>query len=55
MKEDLAIKEIREVREKISKKFSNSPKKLVEHYIDLQEQHKNKVFEIKEPQAEYNA
>ncbi len=54
MKDDLAIKEIRDVRKKISKKFSNSPIKLVEHYIDLQKKHKNRIFAVKEPKIKYN-
>ena len=40
MKEDAAIKEIRDTRKKISAEFNNSPVKLVEHYIKLQERYK---------------
>ena len=43
MKEDIAIKEVRDVRRRISAKYENSPKKLVKHYIALQKKHSRKI------------
>ena len=43
MKEDKAIKEIRDTRKKISVEFNNSPVKLVEHYIELQKRYRTSV------------
>ena len=43
MKEDIAIKEVRDVRRKISARYGNSPKKLVKHYIALQKKHSRKI------------
>jgi hypothetical protein len=36
MKENEAIKEIREIRKKISARFDHDPKKLVEYYKEKQ-------------------
>ena len=59
MKEDAAIKEIRDTRKKISAEFNNSPVKLVEHYIDLQKKYKISgsatVPILSEKSAEYSA
>jgi hypothetical protein len=44
MQDDPAIARIREVRHRISKQFDHDPKKLVEHYMRLQEQHKERLL-----------
>jgi hypothetical protein len=41
---DAVIDEIREVRRRISARFDHDPKKLVEHYIDLQERHGERLI-----------
>ena len=44
MQDDPAIRRIREVRHRISKQFDHDPKKLVEHYMRLQEPHKDRLL-----------
>ncbi|HEV7644589.1 MAG TPA: hypothetical protein VGO50_11645 [Pyrinomonadaceae bacterium] len=44
MKSDKAIEEIRKVRKEISAEFDNDPKKLIEHYIELQDQYKERLI-----------
>jgi hypothetical protein len=44
MQEDPVIVSIREVRHRISKQFDHDPKRLVEHYMRLQEQHKDRLL-----------
>jgi hypothetical protein len=44
MQDDPAIIRIREVRHRISKQFDHDPKKLVEHYMRLQEQYKDRLL-----------
>ena len=39
VKEDIAIERIREVRHKISAEFGHDPKRLVDHYVELQKQY----------------
>lgn len=39
---DPVIDEIREVRRQISQRFDNDPKKLVEHYMELQERYRER-------------
>lgn len=34
---------IREVRHEISKEFDHDPKRLIEHYIELQQQHHDRL------------
>ena len=36
MKENETIKEIRDTRRRISERFGHDPKRLVQHYMDLQ-------------------
>jgi hypothetical protein len=43
MKSDKTIEEIRRVRKEISAEFDHDPKKLIEHYIELQEQYKERL------------
>ena len=45
MHEDPAIARVREVRQRISRQFDNDPKKLVEHYMQLQERHKDRLLD----------
>jgi hypothetical protein len=44
MNEDPAVARVREVRQRISGQFDNDPKKLVEHYMLLQERHKDRFL-----------
>ncbi len=44
MKEDPIIDELRRVRHRISEQFAHDPHKLVEHYIKLQERHKDRIL-----------
>jgi hypothetical protein len=43
MKEDKTIEEIRSVRDKISQECGNDPHRLVQHYIQRQEQNPRKL------------
>jgi hypothetical protein len=45
MHEDPAIARVREVRQRISRQFDNDPKKLVEHYMQLQDRHKDRLLD----------
>jgi hypothetical protein len=45
MQDDPAIAAVREVRHRISQQYGHDPKKLIEHYIQLQEQHKDRLLE----------
>jgi hypothetical protein len=40
---DPTIDEIRAVRHRISEQFGHDPKKLVEHYMNLQERHRDRL------------
>jgi hypothetical protein len=44
MQDDPVIVRIREVRHRISKQFDHDPQKLVEHYMRVQEQHKDRLL-----------
>jgi hypothetical protein len=44
MQDDPAIARIREVRHRISKQFDHDSKKLVEHYMHLQAQYKDRLL-----------
>ena len=37
MQEEHTIKEIRRIRKQISEKYSNSPRLLINHYLDFQQ------------------
>jgi hypothetical protein len=58
MQDDPAIARIREVRHRISKQFDHDPKRLVEHYIQLQERHQDRLLDLardedsEEPEAQ---
>ena len=45
MIEDQLIDEIREVRKRISNKFNNDPKLLVNYYIEMQKKRKEQIIE----------
>jgi hypothetical protein len=40
---DPVIDEVRDVRRKISARFGHDPRRLVEHYIELQKQHADRL------------
>jgi len=42
---DPVIEEIREVRHRISERFDHDPKRLLEYYMRLQEEHKDRFIE----------
>lgn len=42
---DPVIEEIREVRHRISERFGHDPKRLLEYYMRLQEQHRDRFIE----------
>jgi hypothetical protein len=44
MQDDPAITRIYEVRHRISKQFDHDPKKLVEHYMQLQAQYRDHLL-----------
>ncbi len=46
---DPVIDEIREIRHRISARFGHDPAKLVAYYIKLQEQHRDRLIQPKEP------
>jgi hypothetical protein len=41
---DPAIDEVREVRRQISEQLGHDPARLVEHYMKLQEQHRDRLL-----------
>lgn len=45
MKEDEAIRAVRDVRKLISAELDNDPRKLVEHYIAQQERYRDRLLE----------
>lgn len=42
---DPVIEEIREVRHRISERFNHDPKRLLEYYMRLQEEHRDRFIE----------
>jgi hypothetical protein len=42
---DPLIDEIREVRRRISERFGHDPRKLVEHYMELQKRHADRLID----------
>jgi len=42
---DPVIEEIREVRHQISERFDHDPKRLLEYYMRLQEEHKHRFIQ----------
>jgi hypothetical protein len=43
MKPDPTLARVREARHEISARFGHDPKRLIEHYIKLQEQHADRI------------
>jgi len=43
---DPVIDEIREVRHRISERVDHDPKRLLEYYMRLQEQHRDRFIEV---------
>jgi len=46
MQDDPTIERVREVRHRISQQCEHDPKKLVEHYMRLQERHKERLLQV---------
>ena len=46
---DQPIEEIRELRRQISARFEHDPARLVEHYIKLQEQYRDRLSDTTKP------
>lgn len=44
MKNDQPIDEIREVRRRISARFDHDPERLVDYYVKLQEQYRDRLI-----------
>jgi len=45
MKDDPTIRAVRDARRRISESFGHDPRKLVEHYRQLQERHRDRLIE----------
>jgi len=45
MKDDPAIAKIREVRHRISEEHDHDPRKVVEYYIEMQKQYRERLVE----------
>lgn len=52
MKQDIAIKEIRGVRHKISEKYGHDTKALLDHYKKLESKYSSRM--LHEPRSEYS-
>jgi hypothetical protein len=48
---DEVIEEIRAVRHRISERFGHDPERLVAHYMEIQEQHRDRLLRA-EPRPE---
>jgi hypothetical protein len=46
MQDDPTIERVREVRHQISQRCEHNPKQLVEYYMRLQEQHKERLLKV---------
>lgn len=42
---DPVIDEVREIRQRISARFDHDPARLVAHYIELQERHRDRLID----------
>ncbi len=49
MQPDSPIARVRKARHKISEEHGHDPKRLVEHYMELQEQYQGRLVESTEP------
>jgi len=52
---DPIIDEIREVRHRVSEQCGHDPKRLVEYYIQLQEEYKDRLLETPKPESSSEA
>jgi hypothetical protein len=48
-KPDPVIDEVREVRHRISERFGHDPERLVAHYMELQEQYRDRLIRAPQP------
>ncbi len=48
MEDNPVIDRIRKVRLSISKKFDHDPRKVIEHYIDLERKRKSEIIDLNE-------
>jgi hypothetical protein len=46
---DTPIEEIRELRRQISARFENDPAQLVDHYLKMQEQYRERMIDASPP------
>ena len=51
MKDDPTIQAVRDARRRISKTVGHDPRKLVEHYRQLQERHRDRLVSQPSPEA----
>ena len=49
---DPTLVHIRETRHRISEEFDHDPKRLIEHYIELQERHRDRLVSSPSPVEE---
>jgi len=50
MKPDPGLARVREARHRISEKCDHDPKRLVEYYLELQEQYRGRTFVPRKPE-----
>ena len=53
IKDNPLIARIRKVRHQISSEHNHDPKRLVEHYIELEKNHEERFFDLEEPPREH--
>jgi hypothetical protein len=46
---DPVIDEIREIRHRISERFAHDPARLVDYYMELQEEYRDRLIDTKKP------
>jgi len=52
MKPDPTLARIRETRHRISEQFDHDPNRLIEHYMELQERHRDRLVSFPGPAHE---
>ena len=52
---DESIERVREARRKISEQYGHDPKRIVEHYIELQKQYQDRLLAMKGKGKNQNA
>jgi len=55
MKDDPTIARIREARRRISEECGDDTRRLVEHYVQLQERHRDRLIAPKHPEVRQKA